>query len=215
MRFVRLAILPLIFWGIVSCSQQSKEKSAEQIWKDASGSIVYVTAQRVDGNVAQGSGFFVRLEGKRWILTNRHVVSGAEEVSIAPQGKNPKQARTYKISPDLDLAVIECPPDLDAKPLTLAKGEVNPGAEVFVLGYPLGIANVISRGIVGAVEDKYFLFDAPISSGNSGGPVVNHAGEVIGVATMGSHGVDGAVVQNLNVGIRVAAVPDFNFSLIR
>ena len=84
---------------------------------------------------------------------------------------------------------------------------MNPGAEVFVLGYPLGIANVISRGIVGAVEDKYFLFDAPISSGNSGGPVVNRAGEVIGVATMGSRGVDGAVVQNLNIGIRVAAVP--------
>jgi tetratricopeptide (TPR) repeat protein len=197
----------LLSLGVVSCSQQSKEKSAEQIWKDASGSIVYVTAQGVDGKVAQGSGFFVKLEGKRWILTNRHVVNGAEEVEIAPQGKNPKRASAYKISPDLDLAVIECPADLDAKPLPLAKEQVNPGAEVFVLGYPLGIANVISRGIVGAVEDKYFLFDAPISSGNSGGPVVNHAGEVIGVATMGSHGIEGTVVQNLNIGIRVAAVP--------
>jgi hypothetical protein len=197
----------LLLLGVISCSQQPKEKSAEQIWKDASGSIVYVTAQGVDGKVMQGSGFFVKLEGKRWILTNRHVVSGAEEVAIAPQGKNPKRAGAYKISPDLDLAVIECPSDLDAKPLPVAKEQVNPGAEVFVLGYPLGIANVISRGIVGAVEDKYFLFDAPISSGNSGGPVVNHAGEVIGVATMGSHGIEGAVVQNLNIGIRVAAVP--------
>jgi S1-C subfamily serine protease len=193
--------------AVASCTQQNREKSSEQIWKDASNSIVYVTARGVDGRVAQGSGFFVKLEGKRWILTNRHVVDGAEEVSIAPQGKNPTRAQSYKISPDLDLAVIECPADLDAQPLPLAKQQVNPGAEVFVLGFPLGLANVISRGIVGAIEDNYFLFDAPISSGNSGGPVVDRAGEVIGVATMGSRSVDGAVVQNLNVGIRVAAIP--------
>jgi tetratricopeptide (TPR) repeat protein len=207
MRLLFSALTLLFVTIAVSCSRQPTEKSAEQIWQDDSGSIVYVTAQGVDGKVAQGSGFFVKLEGKRWILTNRHVVNGAEQVAIAPQGKTPKRAGAYKISPDLDLAVIECPADLDAKPLPLAKDDINPGAEVFVLGYPLGIANVISRGIVGAVEDKYFLFDAPISSGNSGGPVVNRAGQVIGVATLGSHSVDGAVVQNLNVGIRVAAVP--------
>jgi Trypsin-like peptidase domain len=207
MLIVRKTTACLLSLGVVSCSQQPKEKSAEQIWKDASDSIVYVTAQGVDGKVAQGSGFFVKLEGKRWILTNRHVVNGAEEVAIAPHGKNPKRAGAYKISPDLDLAVIECPADLDAKPLPLAKEQVNPGAEVFVLGYPLGIANVISRGIVGAVEDKYFLFDAPISSGDSGGPVVNRAGEVIGVATMGSGNIEGAVVQNFNIGIRVSVIP--------
>jgi S1-C subfamily serine protease len=191
----------------VSCSQQNTEKSPEQIWKDVSPSIVYVTARGVDGKVAQGSGFFVKLEGKRWILTNRHVVQGAEEVSVAPQGKNPKRARSYKISPDLDLAVVECPTDLEAKALPLAKRQPNPGTEVFALGFPLGIANVISRGIVGAAEDKYFLFDAPISSGNSGGPVVDRAGEVIGVATMGSRNIEGAVVQNFNIGIRVSAIP--------
>lgn len=203
----RRSVASLLLLAIGSCTQQSSEKSPEQIWKEASGSIVYVTAKSVDGKVAQGSGFFVKLEGKRWILTNRHVVNGAEEVSIAPQGKNPKQARSYKISPDLDLAVIECPADLDARPLSLATRELNPGAEVYVLGFPLGVANVISRGIVGAVEDNYFLFDASISSGNSGGPVVNRMGEVVGVATMGSRSTDQAVVQNLNVGIRVAAIP--------
>ena len=158
-------------------------------------------------NGAQGSGFIATIEGKRWVVTNRHVVNGAEEVTVAPQGKNPKRASFYKISPDLDLALIECPADLNARPLPLASHPANPGAEVYALGFPLGLANVISRGIIGAVEDNYFLFDAPISSGNSGGPVVNSAGEVIGVATMGSRSVDGAVVQNLNVGIRVAAIP--------
>jgi hypothetical protein len=197
----------LLSLAVVSCSQHVKDKSPEQIWKDAAPSMVYVTARAVDGKVVQGSGFFVKLEGRPWILTNRHVVDSAEEVSIAPQGANPKAAESYKISPDLDLAVIECPADLKAKPLSLGTRQVNPGAEVFVLGFPLGLTNVISRGIVGAVEDTYFLFDAPISSGNSGGPVINRTGEVIGIATMGSRSVDGAVVQNLNVGIRVVAIP--------
>src|SRR6266404_7908185 len=140
----------LLLLRLISCSQQTQEKSPEQIWKDASPSMVYLTARGVDGKLVQGSGFFVKLEGKPWILTNRHVVDGAEEVSIAPQGANPKRAESYKISPDLDLAVIECPPDLKAKPLSLARQQVNPGAEVFVLGFPLGLTNVISRGIVGA-----------------------------------------------------------------
>ena len=207
MRIVSLSIIFPIFLAIGSCTQESKEKSPEQIWKDASESIVYVTARGLDGRVSQGSGFFVELEGKSWILTNRHVVQGADELSIAPQGKNRKRAPTYKIAPDLDLAVIECPSDLNVRPLELAKQPVNPGAEIFALGFPLGVANVISRGIIGAVEDDYFLFDAPISSGNSGGPVVNRMGEVIGVATMGSRSVEGAVVQNLNIGIRVGAIP--------
>jgi hypothetical protein len=200
---------PLIFFPLVSasCTNRVKEKSVEDLWKEVSPSIVYVTARSVDGQVAQGSGFFVNLEGRRWVLTNRHVVKGAEEVLIAPQGKNAKPAPSYKLSPDLDLAVIECPADLDARPLPLSKRQLNPGAEVYALGFPLGVANVISRGIVGAVEDNYFLFDASISSGNSGGPVVNRMGEVIGVATMGSRSSDQAVVQNLNVGIRVTAIP--------
>lgn len=207
MRIVSLSIIFPISFAIGSCTQESKEKSPEQIWKDASGSIVYVTARGVDGKVAQGSGFFVTLEGRRLILTNRHVVQGAEEVSIAPQGKNPQHAAAYKISPELDLAVIESPSNLAVRPLALSKQPVQPGVEVFALGFPLGIANVISRGMVGAVEDEYFLFDAPISSGNSGGPVVNRRGEVIGVATMGSRAQDGNVVQNLNLGIRVHAIP--------
>ncbi len=190
-----------------SCYQPRTPKSAEDIWKDASTSIVYVTARGIDGKGVQGSGFVATIEGKRWVVTNRHVVNGAEEVTVAPQGKNPERASFYKISPDLDLAIIECPAHLNARPLPLASQPANPGAEVFALGFPLGLANVISRGIIGAVEDNYFLFDAPISSGNSGGPVVNSAGEVIGVATMGSRSVDGTVVQNLNVGIRVAAIP--------
>lgn len=212
MRSCRL--LRLFGWGSLctllafgSCSQSRTPKSAEDIWKDSSNSIVYVTAESIDGKTAQGSGFVANLEGKLWVVTNRHVVRGAERVTVAPQGKNPRRASFYKISPDLDLAIIECPANLNVQPLPLAKQKIIPGADIYVLGFPLGLANVISRGIIGATEDDYFLFDAPISSGNSGGPVVNNRGEVVGVATMGSRSTEGAIAQNLNVGIRVAAIP--------
>jgi Trypsin-like peptidase domain len=210
MRVISCFLLVFCLLGTGSCTNEVKEKSVEDLWKEVSPSIVYVTARNLDGEVSQGSGFFVKLDGKGWVLTNRHVVKGADEVSVAPQGKNPKRAPSYKLSPDLDLAVIECPVDLDARPLPLAKRQLNPGAEVYALGFPLGLANVISRGIVGAVEDTYFLFDAAISSGNSGGPIVNRMGQVVGVATMGSHSTGQTVVQNLNVGIRVTAIPQLH-----
>ncbi len=182
-------------------------KSAEQIWQDVSPSLIYVSARGIDGGVMQGSGFVVELDGKRLILTNRHVVKGAEKVSIGTDTKSLVVSPGYKIAANLDLAVVECPADVKAPALPLATRTLNPGAEVVALGFPLGIGKIITRGIVSSVEDGHILFDAPISSGNSGGPVVNHFGEVVAVATMGSKNTGAAIVQNLNLGIRVTAIP--------
>lgn len=185
----------------------STPKTAEQIWTEISPSLIYVAAAGIDGTKAQGSGFIVELDGKRLVLTNRHVVKGAEKVMVGTDAETLLPSVSYKIASDLDLAVVECPESLKAPPLRLATRPLNPGAEVIALGFPLGLSKVITRGVVSAVEDQYVLFDAPISSGNSGGPVVNQFGEVIGVATMGSQSRGAAVVQNLNVGIRVGAIP--------
>lgn len=205
---MKFAMLCIVFGLVgVSCTRQPKEKSVEEIWESASPSIVYVTARNVDGSTNQGSGFVVTLEGKRLVLTNRHVVQGADEVSIGTELTNLEVAPSYKIATGLDLAVVECPSSFTAPPLALAHGPPHSGAEILALGFPLGLAKVITRGIVSSVEADYFLFDAAISSGNSGGPVVNRSGEAIGVATMGSGAREGVVIQNLNVGIRVGAIP--------
>lgn len=182
-------------------------KSAEQIWQDVSPSLIYISARGLDGGVMQGSGFVVELDGKRLILTNRHVVKGAEKVSVGTDTKSLIVSSGYKIAANLDLAVVECPADVKAPALPRATRTLNPGAEVVALGFPLGIGKIITRGIVSSVEDGHILFDAPISSGNSGGPVVNHFGEVVAVATMGSKNTGTAIVQNLNLGIRVTAIP--------
>ena len=182
-------------------------KNAEQIWQDVSPSLIYVSARGIDGGVMQGSGFVVELDGKRLILTNRHVVKGAEKVSVGTDTKSLIVSSGYKIAANLDLAVVECPADVKAPALPRATRTLNPGAEVVALGFPLGIGKIITRGIVSSVEDGHILFDAPISSGNSGGPVVNHFGEVVAVATMGSKNTGTTIVQNLNLGIRVTAIP--------
>lgn len=155
----------------------------------------------------QGSGFVVTLKGQRFVLTNRHVVKGAEKVLVGSDVAKLVASPGYKIAADLDLAVVECPSELKVPALPLAKHPPKPGAEVLALGFPLGISRVITRGIVSGVEDEYVLFDAPISSGNSGGPLVNQSGEVIAVATLGAKNSGVAIVQNLNIGIRVSAIP--------
>ena len=182
-------------------------KTAEEIWRDVSPSLVYIKAQGLDGSAMQGSGFIVELDGKRLLLTNRHVVKGAEKVFAGTDTEALVPTLGYRINTDLDLAVIDCPKGLNAPALKLASTSPNPGAEVTALGFPLGISKVITRGIISSVEDQYVLFDAPISSGNSGGPLVNQFGEVVAVATMGSNNRGRTVVQNLNVGIRVSAIP--------
>lgn len=214
-RFARAVLSLVLALVLAACNKASAPipsadftpKSAEQIWTEVSPSLIYVAAQGFDGSTMQGSGFIVELEGKRVILTNRHVVKGAEKVMVGTDAENLLPSSFYKIASDLDLAVANCPDSLKAPPLPLAVRPLNPGVEVTALGFPLGLNKVITRGVVSSVEETYVLFDAPISSGNSGGPVMNQFGEVVGVATMGSNNRGDAIVQNLNLAIRVTAIP--------
>lgn len=182
-------------------------KSSEQVWQEVAPSLIYISARQIDGKEMVGSGFVILFKGQRFVLTNRHVVKGAEKVFVGSDPARVVTARGYKIAADLDLAIIECPAEMNVPPLHLARKPPQPGAEVMALGFPLGLNRVITRGIVSGVDDEYVLFDAPISSGNSGGPLVNQYGEVIAVVTLGSRHTDTQVVQNLNVGIRMTAIP--------
>ncbi len=59
-----------ILLALGSCSHPRAPRSAEDVWEDAAASIVYVTAEGIDGKISQGSGFIAELEGKRWVVTN-------------------------------------------------------------------------------------------------------------------------------------------------
>lgn len=148
-----------------------------------------------------GSGFIINSSGQ--ILTNSHVVDGADSVTVTL-----KDGRTFKgkvLGEDAvtDVAVIQ----IDANKLpTLALGKsdtLQPGEAVIAIGNPLGLNNTVTSGIISATDrsssdigasDKrvdYLQTDAAINPGNSGGPLLNARGEVIGMNTAIIQGAQG------------------------
>jgi serine protease Do len=150
-----------------------------------------------------GSGFVIDAEG--YILTNAHVVSGAQRVQIVLPTDNADgtlatalsgrmklvPARIVGLATELDLALLKVDGlNLPALPLA-TYSQVRQGETVFAFGSPIGLRNSLTHGLVSAVARQvdpdspaiYVQTDAPINPGNSGGPLVNIRGEVVGVNT--------------------------------
>ncbi|GAB4411289.1 MAG: trypsin-like peptidase domain-containing protein [Microscillaceae bacterium] len=135
-----------------------------------------------------GSGFFLKQQGI--VVTNNHVVSGHKVVSIETQDKARITAKVVFLNPIVDLAFL-----LPSKPIDhLPEMYVQPAGtlqnmdRVAVLGYPYGMPFTVTDGIVSAVKQQmdgryYIQTDAAVNPGNSGGPLVNLRGEVVGVTT--------------------------------
>ncbi|MCL6589569.1 MAG: trypsin-like peptidase domain-containing protein [Firmicutes bacterium] len=143
-----------------------------------------------------GSGFF--FEEKGYILTNAHVVQGAEtiEVTLKDQ-KNPLPAKLIGIDQDLDVAIIKIETSEKIQPLKLGDSDkARIGEWVIAIGNPYGLDHTVTLGIISAKGrpistgrnnagnyDNMIQTDAAINPGNSGGPLLNLRGEVIGINT--------------------------------
>lgn len=143
-----------------------------------------------------GSGFFVNAQGD--IITNNHVVEGADEITIQLHGsKTTYKAKVIGRSPDFDLALIraEGVPASAIKPIPLGdSSRLDVGLKAIALGAPFGLDFSVSEGIISSLErtapvgtkevyQKVIQTDAAINPGNSGGPLLDSAGQVIGVNT--------------------------------
>lgn len=174
----------------------------------------------------QGSGFFVDSDGK--IVTNYHVIENAEEVVAVWRG-TAYRAETVAVEKDADLALLQFPTvmtslsgDIDfakyKRPISPALGfakenECEVGDTIYVVGYPnialQGMEAKVTKGIVSSMSGfkggrDRFQMDAAIQGGNSGGPVVNDSGCLVGVSV--SSLVGG---ENVNYAIKVSAVEKF------
>ncbi|MGH2811545.1 MAG: S1C family serine protease [Actinomycetota bacterium] len=135
---------------------------------------------------AGGSGFVVTSQsGESQVVTNYHVVAdawrrGNPEVQLLQKdGTHPGTIRSVRVSEDLALvATARTFPALE-----LASELPAPGESVVVVGSPLGLDGSVTAGVVSGVREGFLQFSAPISPGNSGGPVVNEEGQVVGIAT--------------------------------
>jgi serine protease Do len=142
--------------------------------------------------VGVGSGFIINPKG--YIVTNRHVIKGAEEIVVTLESDKKYRARLIGTDPKTDIAIIKIEGDNfpfarlgDSKTLDV-------GDWVLAIGNPFGLARTVTAGIVSAVGRSHMGIreldyedliqtDAAINRGNSGGPLVNIDGEVIGINT--------------------------------
>jgi serine protease Do len=159
---------------------------------------------------AFGSGFVVDPNGV--ILTNDHVIRGAEEVTVLLQDGRKFTSRDIKRDPRTDLAVVRIQVKEPLPFLKLGNSDaMEIGDRVLAVGAPLGLTGTVTAGIVSAkgrnvhlnMYEDFIQTDAAINPGNSGGPLVNLAGEVIGInsaiksGTGGFQGIGLAIASNL------------------
>ncbi|HEX6117340.1 MAG TPA: trypsin-like peptidase domain-containing protein [Solirubrobacterales bacterium] len=209
-------------------TESDGQSPVNQIYERTSDGVVYIEADGVrdpqqelspfggppQQRTATGSGFVLDEEGH--VLTNAHVVDGADEVrvSIGEDG-DPVPAKVVGADPSTDLALLDADADsADLHPLPLGKSSgLAVGDPVVAIGNPLGLDHTATAGIVSALGrtidspngfsiTNAIQTDAPINPGNSGGPLFDAEGEVVGInsqiATAGGQG-------NIGIGFAVPA----------
>src|SRR5919108_2922417 len=220
-------------------AQNGRGLTIAEIYKRAAPGVVQVTARVVTTQTdlfgvpfpqeerALGSGFVVDKSG--YIITNYHVVQGARTIRVSFSNNDSMKARIVGVDPSTDVAVLK----VDAKaraltPLPLGNSDtVQVGDSVVAIGNPFGYTRSITAGIVSALQRRIqspnfqtiphiVQTDAAINSGNSGGPLLNAEGRVIGVNAAISTGNTG---ERGNIGIGFAipinAVKDVAEQLIK
>jgi putative serine protease PepD len=186
--------------------------SAAAVYRRVKDGVVEIRASNAAGpGGATGSGFVIDDQGH--IVTNQHVVEGAQAAQIEFADGTEETARVIGTDPSTDIAVLDIDrPADDLTPLPFAAaGSLEVGDPVIAIGSPFGLEGTLTTGIVSALGREIeapngftiqnaVQTDAALNSGNSGGPLLDNAGRVIGVAAQirsesgGSDGVGYAVL---------------------
>mgnify|MGYP002524652908 CR=1 FL=1 len=195
----RLCLFLVVVAAFLNFGACKKEKSAEEIYEMAKNAVGEITTYDQSGNqYALGSCFAYDEQGQ--IMTNYHVIKGAYSAKVAINGKEYTAEKIMAYNKKIDLAVLK----IDEKNLPVLKmsqEKQSVGDTVYALGSSQGLTSTFSSGII-SYEDReidgvhYIQHNAAISSGNSGGALINKYGEIIGVNTMSVRDS-----QNLNFAI--------------
>ena len=197
------------------------ERENIRIYKDTSPAVVNISSIAVNydffyrpmpSEAGSGTGFFIDREGH--IVTNYHVIEGAQELIVTMLDESRWEAKIVGVDPNNDLAVIKVDiPDERIKILSMTDSdEVFVGQKVLALGNPFGLQHTLTTGIISALGrtieaqngrkiEGVLQTDAAINPGNSGGPLLNSEGLVVGInsaiiGSAGSVGIGFAIPSN-------------------
>ncbi len=174
-------------------TEESIESSIESVYD----SVVTVESYRNSQNIGSGTGFIYKVDNsKGYILTNHHVIDGADKIEVILNSKETVEVKLIASDEYADIAVLSINKDKVTKVAKFGDSDsVKLGSTVIAVGSPMGsdYSGSITRGIISGTDrmiesnsilTKVIQTDAAINPGNSGGPLVNLAGEVIGVTSM-------------------------------
>lgn len=208
----RLFCLMTLFCGSVAIAQESDyltfatedEANSTEIFSRASPAVVFVTNKALRRSffsldiqeIPRGSGTGFVWDSNGLIVTNFHVISGAQRLTVTLQDRTEYDAEVIGVAPEKDLAVLRIenpPPQLITLPLG-DSSELSVGRKVLAIGNPFGLDTTLTTGIVSALGREIqspsnrkirgvIQTDAAINPGNSGGPLLNSLGQLVGVNT--------------------------------
>ncbi|WP_158821494.1 S1C family serine protease [Granulicella sp. S156] len=210
----------------------TEEQQNIAVYKRALPSVVNITSTAVAFNFfygpvpqqGQGSGFILNKDGL--ILTNNHVIDNAQRVEVTLWNTHHYKAEVKSIDKAHDLALIKIDNAPDLVPATLAGSQgLVVGQRVYAIGNPFGLSGTMTRGIISAIRsirgeegnpiEDAIQTDAAVNPGNSGGPLLNSRGEVIGITTLIASNPNGGADQSAGIGFAIpidtakAALDDF------
>lgn len=189
---------------------------SERVYRVIQPSLVLIESQSQDANGTPerslGSGVVINDQGD--ILTSLHVVTGSTQIKLTFADGTESSATVSQAEPAQDIAVLSAStPPKEIIPATLGSpGAMSVGDEAFAVGNPFGLYSSMSSGVISGFDRSFqpenssirlqglIQFDAAVNPGNSGGPLLNRYGEVIGIVT----GLVNPTEQNFFVGVGFA-----------
>jgi serine protease Do len=219
MRALTLSLVA--FALVVTAPSPGRAENLGELYQKASPSIVVIRAKGREvstGGVVRfgeiGSGVLVTQDGK--VVTASHVVHGMDDITVEFLGQDAVRARMIGFQPGADLALLQLdvvPPNPPVAAMIADSDGVGVGDPVFIIGAPYGLTYSLSSGIISARWKpntvnrefplaEFFQTDSTINTGNSGGPMFNAKGEVIGIVSHmisksgGSEGLGFVVTAN-------------------
>ncbi|MBK7311456.1 MAG: trypsin-like peptidase domain-containing protein [Sphingobacteriaceae bacterium] len=190
-------------------------QDAEKVYEKVNDAVVRIFTYHND-HTSHGQGSGVIIKDKGWVITNYHVLGDAEIIHAEHKGQHIKLDSIIAMDADKDVLILQLNKEfLDkfAKTIpTIKLGDskkLKVGQKIYAIGSPYGFENTMTEGIISGLRTSFdstknfIQISAPISSGSSGGAVVNSKCELIGISTMV---ISGGTAQNLNFALQIDEV---------